>query len=670
MTDTHPQLEDDPNAAWPSSIPVITTSDPVLGGDSGTSGPVNVPHKLLNDRVLFLKAHSVDVAVYNAHAADRGAHGAASAVPATGGKDAIIRRDASGRAQVAAPSDGGDIANKKYVDDGVSEAVSAVAGDIAGHVAATTAHGAVSAATADRLVLRDSAGRARVSAPSDGGDIANKTYVDGRPAPKAGTATALSGTAFKITVQTGQTAAAGSTNTAAGAFGIFIAADSAATARTVMIRDASGNASVAAPTADDHVATKVYVDGRALTPGPEGAQGVGFWGWSTASNLANISSVPGSKVGDYFINTGAASRTMLGKTAAPGDVVKSTSATAGDLAGNIRGPQGLGGDPGAAGPAGVSLWAWSSSSNLTNISSVSGSSIGDHFVNTGAAPRTMLGVTAAIGDVVKSSSATAGALAGNIRGAQGEAGASPARGPAFWGVTGILNTIAGVLGSAVGDYFVSLLDTDVKWLNNLLVAPGDVVKATGASAGTIVGNIRGPAGGLGDTDGWQKTQVPSGAGMPVPLDKNETVPASVPVVCCLKRTMSGEQPPTTAGEFGYILATTVAPAAGISQTNQFPTLVRRDGSGRARMNPPASTADIATAQWVLDAILDKCWDAIVDVAVVSPIPYTYPTLRFTRMSGGYKEISLAPVAAGGTTGGGSAGPPGGSVRPEIAIGPS
>ena len=80
--------------------------------------------------------------------------------------DRLILRDASGRAQVATPSTNNDIANKQYVDN---------------HINATTAiHGATSAATADALVIRDASGRAQVSNPSGSADIAT-LYSSGLP---------------------------------------------------------------------------------------------------------------------------------------------------------------------------------------------------------------------------------------------------------------------------------------------------------------------------------------------------------------------------------------------------------------------------------------------------------------------------------------------------------
>ena len=86
--------------------------------------------------------------------------------------------------------------------------------------------------------------------------------------------------------------------------------------------------------------------GNAGATGAAGAKGVAFYGWNTAANLANISSITGMAVGDYVVNTGTATRTMLGVSCDIGGVVKSTSATAGTAAGSIRGATGSQGPPG------------------------------------------------------------------------------------------------------------------------------------------------------------------------------------------------------------------------------------------------------------------------------------------------------------------------------------
>jgi len=74
----------------------------------------------------------------------------------------ILVRDANGRAKVVAPSAESDIALKSTVT---------THGDL------TNPHSSTAAATADRLVLRDGSGRAQVANPSDNADIVNKGYM-------------------------------------------------------------------------------------------------------------------------------------------------------------------------------------------------------------------------------------------------------------------------------------------------------------------------------------------------------------------------------------------------------------------------------------------------------------------------------------------------------------
>ena len=86
------------------------------------------------------------------------AHGAVSAATAS----KIIVRDASARAKVAAPSAEDDIALKSNVTT-VNTALT-THGDL------TTAHGAVSAATASKMVVRDASARTKFAAPGAAGD--------------------------------------------------------------------------------------------------------------------------------------------------------------------------------------------------------------------------------------------------------------------------------------------------------------------------------------------------------------------------------------------------------------------------------------------------------------------------------------------------------------------
>ena len=124
------------------------------------------------------------------------------------------------------------------------------------------------------------------------------------------------------------------------------------------------------------------------------------------------------------------------------------------------GPPGAQGNTGAAGAKGVAFYGWSTAANLTNISSVSGMAVGDYVVNTGTATRTILGVSTDIGGVVKSSSATAGTAAGNIRGATGATGP---QGPAGSNATIAMPTTGKLAGMTPAQAFQYLSD----WLNNV-----------------------------------------------------------------------------------------------------------------------------------------------------------------------------------------------------------
>ena len=90
----------------------------------------------------------------------------------------LIIRDSAGRAQVASPSADSDIATKKYVDDLVSGEAGAVQQALDEHIAKTTeVHGAVSTATANKIAIRDASGRLQVADPSANLDAANKQTV-------------------------------------------------------------------------------------------------------------------------------------------------------------------------------------------------------------------------------------------------------------------------------------------------------------------------------------------------------------------------------------------------------------------------------------------------------------------------------------------------------------
>jgi hypothetical protein len=107
--------------------------------------------------------------------------------------------------------DSTDLAYLSVADEPGDKAVTVT--EIMEHIGATPA-------TADKLVLRDSNGRAQITTPSADADIANKGYVDS-----------------------------------------LIDADVEATPNTLIIRDASGRAQITTPSADADIANKGYVDG-------------------------------------------------------------------------------------------------------------------------------------------------------------------------------------------------------------------------------------------------------------------------------------------------------------------------------------------------------------------------------------------------------------------------
>ncbi|QGZ17126.1 minor tail protein [Arthrobacter phage DrYang] len=258
----------------------------------------------------------------------------------------IVMLDANGRAAVANPTLAGEIANKSYVDTQVgtrapsahthpwsdissgvptsftpSAHVHAAADVTSGTFAAArlpaatgAAQGAMSAAdktkldaatalaTPSTLVMLDASGRAAVAAPSGGGDIANKTYVDtqvatraasshthpwaqitGAPATYAPSAHThafddLTGVPATFAPSahthsgadiTSGTVPAARLPLATGAVnGAMSAADktkldnasAAATANTIVMLDANGRAQVGAPSVAADIANKSYVD--------------------------------------------------------------------------------------------------------------------------------------------------------------------------------------------------------------------------------------------------------------------------------------------------------------------------------------------------------------------------------------------------------------------------
>ncbi len=144
------------------------------------------------------------------------------AAASTAGLNALVIRDAAGRAQFVNPAVAADVANKSYVDTQIgtraptthnhtwaqitsgvpaeftptqhehdaTDIITGVLGALRLPAASTSTQGAMSAAdkvkldgavsapTASRLVIRDASGRAQFATPSAAGDAAPKSYVD------------------------------------------------------------------------------------------------------------------------------------------------------------------------------------------------------------------------------------------------------------------------------------------------------------------------------------------------------------------------------------------------------------------------------------------------------------------------------------------------------------
>ncbi|AYD81521.1 minor tail protein [Arthrobacter phage KBurrousTX] len=274
----------------------------------------------------------------------------AAATPST-----IVMLDANGRAQVATPALAAEITNKSYVDTQVATKANtshthawaditsgvpttftpaahthaaadvtsgtfaaarlpAATGAAAGSMSAadkTKLDNATALATPSTLVMLDASGRAAVAAPSGGGDIANKTYVDAQVATRAAsshthpwtqitslpasftpsahthvwadltdapaTFTPSAHTHSATDINTGTLSAARLPAASGATAGSMSAADktkldnasAAATANTLVLLDAAGRAQVAAPSVAADIANKSYVDsvasGKAAT---------------------------------------------------------------------------------------------------------------------------------------------------------------------------------------------------------------------------------------------------------------------------------------------------------------------------------------------------------------------------------------------------------------------
>jgi len=149
-----------------------------------------------------------------------------------------------------------------------------------------------------------------------------------------------------------------------------------------------------------------------------------------------------------------------------------------------NGTPGTNGATGPTGPQGRSIFFYTGTTAITNISQITGMAVGDIVVNAGTAAVTIFGTSKAIGDAVQATSATAGTAAGNIRGPAGATG-SPGT-PGTNGTNGaawLQGTTTPPTGSGVvGDWYIN-------------TSTGDLYQKTGAAAWSLQMNIKGASGG-------------------------------------------------------------------------------------------------------------------------------------------------------------------------------
>lgn len=119
------------------------------------------------------------------------------AAASTATASALMLRDANGRAKVAAPAASDDIAQKAQAD--------AVQTNLSAHTgtSASGVHGSTSSPSANALIHRDANGRAQVASPSAAADIARKDYVDAAVAALTSWSTGDVKATFKTVADTG-----------------------------------------------------------------------------------------------------------------------------------------------------------------------------------------------------------------------------------------------------------------------------------------------------------------------------------------------------------------------------------------------------------------------------------------------------------------------------------
>lgn len=201
----------------------------------------------------------------------------------------LVRRDSTGRTQVATPSATLDAANKTYVDSQLSvqrhDASHITSGTINPArlpLATTSAHGALPAGdkakldgattanTGGTLVTRTSSGTAEFGAPLNPSDAATKAYVDNGLSGKASQShNHAAGDITTGTISTTRLPLATASTPgmlSAQMYGYISTATPSATSDTIVGRDAYGRAQFADPSAAADAATKGYVDRTTANP--------------------------------------------------------------------------------------------------------------------------------------------------------------------------------------------------------------------------------------------------------------------------------------------------------------------------------------------------------------------------------------------------------------------
>jgi len=154
--------------------------------------------------------HVTNVSFLTGHPAATAVHGATAAPTA----ERIIARDTAGRAQVAAPAVAADIARLDTVTThaGVTTGIHGVGAStvesaagaqskVDTHNSVTNPHSATPAATPERIILRDAAGRAKVAAPAAADDIARQDTVTTHAALTDAHSATASATASRIVLR-------------------------------------------------------------------------------------------------------------------------------------------------------------------------------------------------------------------------------------------------------------------------------------------------------------------------------------------------------------------------------------------------------------------------------------------------------------------------------------